>query len=89
LFITLWLSDHIGAKRIFPWFCWLAAAAALGFAVFARSFEQALWLYALVGFTQGGSYTPAIILVAQRLPPARRPCLVWDDRTSLADKTCQ
>jgi MFS family permease len=72
LFVTSWLSDHIGARRMFLWFCWLGAVAALAFALFARSFEQALWLYGLVGFTQGGSYTPAIMLVAQRLPPARR-----------------
>jgi MFS family permease len=72
LFITSWLSDHIGARRMFLWFCWLGATAALAFALLARSFEQALWLYGLVGFTQGGSYTPAIMLVAQRLPPARR-----------------
>jgi MFS family permease len=72
LFITSWLSDHIGARRMFLWFCWLGAAAALAFALFADSFEKALWLYGLVGFTQGGSYTPAIMLVAQRLPPARR-----------------
>ncbi len=72
LFVTSWLCDHLGAKRMFLWFCWLGATAALGFALFARSFEQALWLYGLVGFTQGGSYTPAIMLVAQRLPSARR-----------------
>lgn len=72
LFVTSWFSDHLGARRMFVWFCWLGAAAALAFALFARSFEQALWLYGLVGFTQGGSYTPAIMLVAQRLPPARR-----------------
>ena len=72
LFVTSWLCDHLGAGRIFLWFCWLAAAAALGFAAFARSFEQAAWLYALVGLTQGGCYTPAIMLVAERLPPARR-----------------
>jgi MFS family permease len=72
LFITSWLSDHLGAKRMFLWFCWLGAATALAFALFARSFEQALWLYGLVGFAQGGSYTPAIMLVAQRLPPPRR-----------------
>ena len=64
LFITSWLADHIGARRMFLWFCWLGAAAALAFALFARSFEEALWLYGLVGFTQGGSYTPAIMLVA-------------------------
>jgi MFS family permease len=72
LFITSWLADHLGAKRMFVWFCWLGAGAALGFALFARSYEEALWLYGLVGFTQGGSYTPAIMLVAQQLPPARR-----------------
>ncbi len=72
LLITSWYADHVGAQRMFLWFCWLGAASALGFALFARSFEQALWLYALVGFTQGGSYTPAIMLVAQRLPPERR-----------------
>jgi len=74
LFITSWLADYVGARRIFLWSCWLGAAAALAFALFARSFEQALWLYGLVGFTQGGSYTPAIMLAAQRLPPARRSC---------------
>jgi len=72
LFITSWLADHVGARRMFVWFCWLGAVTALGFALFARSFEQALWLYGLVGFAQGGSYTPAIMLVAQQLPPARR-----------------
>ena len=72
LFVTSWLCDHVGAGRIFPWFCWLAAAAALGFALFARTFEQALWLFGLVGLAQGGCYTPAIMLAAQRLPPARR-----------------
>jgi MFS family permease len=72
LFITSWLADHIGARRMFVWFCWLGAVTALGFALFARSFEQALWLYGLVGFAQGGSYSPAIMLVAQQLPPAGR-----------------
>ncbi len=72
LFLTSWLSDHLGAKRMFVWFCWLGAVTALGFALFARSFEQALWLYGLVGFAQAGSYSPAIMLVAQQLPPARR-----------------
>lgn len=72
LFITSWFSDYIGAKRIFFWSCWLGVAAALSFALFARSFEQALWLYGLVGLTQGGTYTPAIMLVAQCLPSERR-----------------
>ena len=72
LFATSWLCDYVGAKRMFLWFSWLAAASAFGFALFARSFEQAAWLFALVGVTQGGCYTPAIMLVAQELPPERR-----------------
>jgi MFS family permease len=72
LFLASWLADHVGAKRMFVWSCWLGAAAALGFALRARSYEEALWLYGLVGFTQGGSYTPAIMLVAQQLPSSRR-----------------
>jgi len=72
LFVTSWFSDHLGAKRIFLCSCWLAAAAGLGFGLFARSFEQALWLYGLVGLAQGGSYTPAIMLAVQELPPERR-----------------
>ena len=72
LFVTSWLADHIGAKRMFFWSCWLGAASALAFALFARSYEAALWLYGLVGLAQGGSYTPAIMLVAQRMPPERR-----------------
>jgi len=72
LFVTSWLCDSLGAKRMFLWFSWLAAGAALAFAVFARSFETAIWLFGLVGVTQGGCYTPAIMLVAQELPPSRR-----------------
>jgi MFS family permease len=72
LFLTSWLADHLGARRMFVWSCWSGAITALGFALFARSYEEALWWYGLVGFTQGGSYTPAIMLVAQQLPPARR-----------------
>ena len=69
LFTVSWFSDHIGPRRMFLWSCWLGAAAALAFAMFARSYEQALWLYGIVGLTQGGSYTPAIMLVAAAVAP--------------------
>lgn len=72
LFVTSWFSDHLGAKRIFLWSCWLSAAAGIGFGLFARSYEQALLLYGLVSLTQGGSYTPAIMLAVQELPAERR-----------------
>ncbi len=72
MFFTSWFSDHIGSKRIFLTFCWLSAAAALGFALYARSYSEALWLFAIVGFSQGGTYIPAIMLVSQKLPSERR-----------------
>lgn len=72
LFFTSWFSDHIGAKRIFLIFCWLSAATAVAFALYARSYAEALWLFTLVGVSQGGTYIPAIMLVSQKLPSERR-----------------
>jgi MFS family permease len=66
------LADRIGARRVFLWSGWLGAAVALGFALFARSYLSALLLYTLVGLSQGGTYTTAIMLIADRYPPARR-----------------
>lgn len=66
------LADRIGARRVFLWSGWLGAAVALGFALFARSYPSALLLYTLVGLSQGGTYTTAIMLIADRYPPARR-----------------
>ena len=72
LLVTSWASDRVGAKRVFAIFNWFAAIAALCFAIFARSFESALVFAALVGISQGGTYTPAIMLVSQCLPPRSR-----------------
>ncbi|HSF07621.1 MAG TPA: MFS transporter [Methylomirabilota bacterium] len=70
------LADRIGARRVFLWSGWLGAAVALGFALFARSYLSALILYTLVGLSQGGTYTTAIMLIADRYPPARRGAAV-------------
>ena len=66
-----WLSDHFGARRVLLVSTWVGAAISLAFAVFARSFEQALVLYTLVGLTVGGNYIPAVLLASDRFPPAR------------------
>jgi MFS family permease len=66
------LADRIGARRVFLWSGVLSAAVALGFAFFARSYASGLLLYTLVGLSQGGTYTTAIMLIADRYPPARR-----------------
>jgi MFS family permease len=70
------LADRVGARRVFVWSAWLSAAAALAFAVGARSYASGLALYTLVALSQGGTYTTAIMLLADRYPPARRGAAV-------------
>jgi MFS family permease len=70
------LADRLGARRVFMASAWLSAAAGLVFALFARSWPSALLLYTLVGVSQGGTYTTAIMLFADRYPPERRGAAV-------------
>lgn len=70
------LADRIGARRVFLGSAWLSAVSALAFGVWARSYTTGLLLYTLVALTQGGTYTTAIMLVADRYPPARRGAAV-------------
>jgi MFS family permease len=72
LLVGSWLADRVGAKRVFLASSWAAILAYGAFAAFARSHDSALWLMALVAVTQGGAYTPALMLVAELVPSARR-----------------
>lgn len=72
LLCSSWLADRIGAKRIFTVSIWAAALALAVFALFARSYATALVLFPLVAVALGGTYTPAIMLVADAVPPRRR-----------------
>ncbi|HSM19601.1 MAG TPA: MFS transporter, partial [Hyphomicrobiales bacterium] len=72
LFITSWIADHFGAKRVALVSGWLAAAAAAAFGLFARDYPSAFFLYGLAGLMQGGVYTPVIMLFAERYSPQRR-----------------
>jgi MFS family permease len=72
LLIASWLSDRIGAKVVYLASVWSAAVAFLGFAFGARSYESALILVSIVAITQGGTYTPSIMLVADEFPSDRR-----------------
>lgn len=62
LFAASWLSDYYGPRRTYLIFSWLGGIALLSFAIFARSFPVALVMMSFVGLTQGGAYTPAIML---------------------------
>ncbi len=70
------LADRVGARRIYLWSAWLSAVTAVAFAVGARSYAGGLVLYALVALSQGGTYTTAIMLIADRYEPHRRGAAV-------------
>src|SRR5256712_7632682 len=66
------LADRVGARRVFLGSAWLSAVSALAWALWARSYVSGLVLYTLVALSQGGSYTTAIMLLADRYPAERR-----------------
>jgi MFS family permease len=72
LFLFAWLSDHFGAKRLFLLSAGLSVISALTFGFFAHSYLTGLIFYALAALTQGGLYTPAIILFSERYDVSRR-----------------
>ena len=72
LFGCSWLADRVGARRVFLVSSVLAAITSLAFALFARSYPSGLILYTLVGISHGGTYTTAIMMVADRYEPRRR-----------------
>jgi len=70
------LADRVGARRVYLWSGWLSAATAVAFALWARSYVSGLALSALIALSQGGTYTTAIMLIADRYPPRRRGAAV-------------
>jgi MFS family permease len=72
LFTFAWLSDRFGAKRLFLLSAFLSALSALGFGFFAHSYLTGLVWYGFAATTQGGLYTPAIILFSERYDAHRR-----------------
>src|SRR5207302_1631013 len=70
------LADRVGARRVFLGSAWLSAVSALAWALWARSYLTGLVLYTLVALSQGGTYTTAIMLLADRYPAERRGAAV-------------
>jgi len=66
------LSDRVGARPVFLWSTVAGAPAALAFALFADGPLSAGLLYGLTALVIGGNYTPGLILIAERFPPATR-----------------
>jgi MFS family permease len=72
LFGFAWAADHIGAKRAVTISALASAVASAVFGLFARDWASTLVLYGLVGLSQGGVYTPLIMVFAERSDPIRR-----------------
>ncbi|WP_026380698.1 MFS transporter [Afifella pfennigii] len=72
LFVFAWASDHFGAKRMVQVSAVASALSSLLFGLFARDWGSALVLYALIGLSQGGIYTPLIMLFSERAASGRR-----------------
>lgn len=72
LFAASWLSDCYGPRRIYLVFSWLGSIALVLFGVFAHSYISAALLMAFIGMTQGGAYTPAIMVAMQMHSAAKR-----------------
>jgi MFS family permease len=67
-----WVADYVGAKRAVIASALASGFASLAFGLFARDWWSAFLLYGLAGLSQGGIYTPLIMLFADRTAPARR-----------------
>ncbi len=67
LFSVGFLADRFGAKRTYLATSLAAVASSLLFAFLASDFLSALVLYGLTGLCAGGSYTPGLAIVSQRV----------------------
>lgn len=72
LFTVGFLADRFGAKRVFLFSSFAASVSAMIFALFAGSFVSGAVLYGLTGLFSGGSYTPGLTLISERVAPAKR-----------------
>jgi MFS family permease len=66
------LADRIGARRIFVVCAAATAVTTALIPLLARSYSSGIVLFTLVALVNGGTYTPGIMLVADRFPPERR-----------------
>ena len=72
LFGFSWYSDRWGARHLYMASAVASTVVALAFAFLARSYLSTLITYTLVALTLGGTYTPAVMLLADRYAPRCR-----------------
>ena len=66
------LADRTGPKPLYLWAMSATALFSLGFALLARSYLSALFLYTLVAVSLGGTYTTGLMILADHYPVQRR-----------------
>ena len=76
LLVCSWASDKVGPGRIFACANWAAALLFVACAFSARSFESGLLWFTMIALALGGSYTPALMLIARAVSPERRGAAV-------------
>ena len=67
-----WLAERFGPRRLFVLSAITSALTAIAFGIFARNYTSGLMLYTLAALTQGGNYTPAVMIMAERYRPENR-----------------
>jgi MFS family permease len=72
LVASSWLAERFGPRRVFVLSTLASAAAAIAFGFLARNYVSGLVLYTLAALTQGGNYTPGVMLMAERYEPTGR-----------------
>ena len=66
------LADRVGARRIFLWSSGATAGATALIPLLAGSYLSGLVMFTLLALSSGGTYTPGLMLLADRFPPQRR-----------------
>lgn len=66
------LADRISARTVYLWSLFASGVSSLAFALLARDFLSALILHTIVGIALGGTYTVAVMIIADQYEPTSR-----------------
>lgn len=66
------LTDWVGARTVFLWSSFASAAIAILLPTLANGYFSALILFSALAICLAGTYTPGIVLLAERFPAPRR-----------------
>lgn len=76
LLVTSYLCDRFGARKVFVAATFASAVSGFLATILARDFNSGLIAVSLIGLTQGGTYTPAIMLASTNAKTERKNAAV-------------